>query len=238
MSEGENSDSKARDIMQHVHLSMLLLVALFGAAPAERSAARIGTSRSSGAIVGTLRYKGCTSAPLGVTVSVIGRDTTALADADGRFILTLPPGTYSLVIGGPGLVPDQRVDGINVVAGQAPDLGTIEVWPEERPPSCTSIATPVPIASAVVATAPDSPALELPGPPVAPISVLHEQVWTRGGAGSLPGEFAFQGDPAREDEDALGPTSFAIGPQGSLWVLDGLNGRLQHFDARGRILTT
>jgi hypothetical protein len=183
-------------------------------------------------VVGALRHKGCPSAPAGATVSVIGRDATAVSDADGRFALTLPPGAYSLVIGGKGLVSDQRVDDVNVVLGQTRDLGVVEVWPEERPAGCVN-PVPAPTPTAVVAVAPGTPTVDLPGSGVAPAAVGAEQIWTRGGAGSAPGQFGLQGNPAHDDEDALGPPTFAIGPQGSLWVLDALNGRVQRFDARG-----
>jgi hypothetical protein len=87
----------------------------------------------------------------------------------------------------------------------------------------------------VVATAPDTLALDLPGSTIAPAAPVQEQIWVRGQGGAEPGQFGLQGNPAASaDEDALGPTSFAIGPQGSLWVLDSLNARVQRFDARGR----
>ncbi len=184
-----------------------------------------------------LRHKGCSTSPVGATVSVVGRDAAAVSDAGGHFRVSLPPGTYSLVIGGPGLVPDQRVDDVNVVAGQTRDLGTVEVWPEERPQGCAPGTLPL-APSAVVATAPDTPALDLPGATVSPAAVAPDQIWVRGGGGAGPGQFGLQGNPARDDEDALGPPSFAVGPQGSLWVLDGVNGRVQRFDARGHALSS
>ena len=211
----------------------LLAVSLAAAVPPPpgRSAApRVGT------VTGALRHKGCASAPAGARVSVIGRDATGNADAEGRFGLTLPPGTYSLVIGGQGLVPDQRVDDVAVVAGQSRDLGTIEVWPEERPPGCVAGTAPAPSPGVVVATAPDTPAVELPGTAVAPAAITPEQLWVRGTGGSAPGQFGLLGNPAHDEEDALGPPSFAVGPQGSLWVLDTFNARVQRFDARGHPL--
>ena len=214
-----------------VRRALLLLVAIAGL-PAQ-PAARPPVPRPAAVVVGVLHYKGCPTSVAGATVTVIGRDATAAADASGRFTLSLPPGTYSLLIGGPGLVPDQRLDDVTVMSGQSRDLGTVEVWPEERPPGCVSGASP-PATSAVVATAPDTPALDLPGASVAPASVLPEQIWVRGIGGAAPGQFGLQGNPTRDDEDALGPSSFAVGPQGSLWVLDGLNGRIQRFDPRGR----
>ena len=183
-----------------------------------------------------MQYKGCPGSPAGAVVTVIGRDASARADETGRFDLALPPGAYSLVISGPGLVPDQRVDDIAVSAGQARDLGPIEVWPEERPAGCVPGALPTPTPSAVVATAPDTPALDLPGDEVAPSTVSLDQICLRGGPGSGRAQFGMQGDPARDDEDALGPPSFGIGPRGSLWVLDGLNARVQRFDRAGRYL--
>lgn len=215
----------------------LLLIALLGAGvTGPRALARAG--RAPGAVVGVLRHKGCPSAPSGASVSVIGRDATAVADAAGRFSLTLPAGTYSLVIGGPGLVQDQRVDDVSVASGQTRDLGTVEVWPEERPPGCAPAMFPAPASSAVVATAPDTPALDLPGAGAAPSAASADQIWVRGTAGVRPGQFGLQGDPARDEEDALGPPSFAVGPQGSLWAFDALNGRVQRFDARGHAVSS
>ena len=213
--------------------TVLLLAALLGAGPPAHPPARPSAPRPTGTVVGALRHKGCPTSPGGATVSVIGRDATASVDVEGRFSLTLPPGTYSLVIGGPGLVADQRVDDVAVSLGQTRDLGTVEVWPEERPGGCASGAPPAP-APALVAVAPDTPALDLPGAGVAPAAVSPEQIWVRGGPGAGAGQFGLVGNPARDDEDALGPASFAVGPQGSLWVLDALNGRVQRFDQRGR----
>jgi hypothetical protein len=219
--------------MAPVNAGPILLLALIAAAPTPPKT-RNAPARSSGSVTGSLRYKGCPSAPGNATVSVIGRDATARTDVEGRFALSLPPGTYSLVMGGPGLVADQRVDDVLVTAGQTHDLGTVEVWPEERPAGCAGGPTPLPVAEAVVATAPDTPALDLPGASVAPAAVAAEQVWVRGSGGAAPGQFGLQGNPARDEEDALGPPTFAVGPQGSLWVFDSLNGRVQRFDVHGR----
>jgi len=207
--------------------------AMVSRAPGVRVALGRPAPRPTGSVTGSLRYKGCPSAPGNATVSVIGRDATAKTDVQGRFALSLPPGTYSLVVGGPGLVADQRVDDVPVTAGQTHDLGTVEVWPEERPAGCAAGPAPQPAAEAVVATAPDTPALDLPGASVAPATPAPEQVWVRGSGGAAPGQFGLQGNPARDEEDALGPPSFAVGPQGSLWVFDALNGRVQRFDAHG-----
>jgi hypothetical protein len=213
-------------------IAVLLLAALAGAVPGARTAAgRSAPPR--GTVQGTLRHKGCATVPAGASVSVVGRDANATADGEGHFSLALPPGAYSLVIGGPGLVPDQRVDDVAVVAGQVRDLGTVEVWPEERPAGCVAGAPAAPRDTAVVATAPDTPALDLPGSAVAPSPVAAEQVWVRAAPGAAPGQLGLQGNPAHDDEDALGPASFAVGPMGSLWVLDALNSRVQRFDARG-----
>ena len=212
---------------------LALLVAILGVLhPPGRPSGRPIAPRSVGTVVGTLRHKGCPTAPAGATVSVVGREATATADAEGRFQLELPPGTYSIVISGAGLVPGQRVDEVAVTARQTRDLGRVEVWPEERPPGCTSGLQLAPVTSEVVATAPDTPALELPGEAVASAAGGGE-LWVRGLAGAAPGQFGLQGNPANPDEDALGPASFAVGPSGSLWVLDSLNWRLQRFDARG-----
>ena len=207
-------------------------MAIAGASVPLRPAARPAIPRPGAEVVGTLRHKGCSTSPAGATVSVVGRDAIATADASGHFAMSLPSGTYSLLIGGPGLVQDQRVDEVTVVPGQVRDLGTVEVWPEERPPGCAPGAPPPP-PSAVVATAPDTPALDLPGATVAPAPVVSDQIWVRGSGGTGMGQFGLQGNPARDDEDALGPSSFAVGPQGSLWVLDSLNNRIQRFDSRG-----
>jgi len=193
--------------------------------------------RPVGSVTGSLRYKDCPSAPGNATVSVIGRDASARADVEGRFALSLPPGTYSLVVGGPGLVPDQRVDDVPVTAGQTHDLGTVEVWPEERPAGC-AVGHPPPPAQAMVATAPDTPALDLPGASVAPTAPAPEQVWVRGSGGAAAGQFGLQGNPARDEEDALGPPSFAVGPQGNLLVFDALNARVQRFDAHGHYVSS
>jgi hypothetical protein len=215
----------------------LFLAALLAAAqPLRASVRHPAPARPVGSVGGVVQYKGCPGSPAGAVVTVIGRDASARVDEKGRFGLALPPGSYSLIISGPGLVPDQRVDDVAVSANRARDLGTIEVWPEERPPGCVPGALPAPAPSAVVATAPDTPALDLPGDEVAPSAVSPDQIWLRGGAGSGKAQFGLQGDPARDDEDALGPPSFGIGPHGSLWVLDGLNARVQRFDRGGRYL--
>ena len=208
------------------------LVALLLLAPAVAQASAHGT----GTVSGFLRYKGCLNYVSGATVAVIGRDRVATSDAGGRFVLELPAGKYSLVIRGPGLVPDQRVDEVAVAVGKAQDLAVVEVWPDERPAQCTPAPPPAPGAEPTVAAAPDAPAVDLPGAEVAPLSLAPDQVLLRGGPGAGPGQFGLQGNPLREDEDALGPPSFAVGPQGVLYVLDSLNGRVERFDARGRFV--
>ncbi|HET9599132.1 MAG TPA: carboxypeptidase regulatory-like domain-containing protein, partial [Anaeromyxobacteraceae bacterium] len=217
-----------------MRLHVLVGLALLGAASPPVSARP--APRPVGTVVGTLRHKGCPTAPVGAHVSVIGRDAGAQADADGRFALSLPPGVYSLVISGPGLVPDQRVDEVLVPSGQTHDLGPVEVWPEERPAGCTAAVPPAASPEGVVATAPDTPAVDLPGAAVAPASVSADQVWVRAGGGAAPGQFGFQGSPSRDDEDALGPPTFAVGQGGMLWVFDALNGRVQRFDTRGKLV--
>jgi len=197
------------------------------AAPAARPVApRTGT------VSGVLRHKACQSFAAGASVAVIGREALATSDAMGRFSLTLGPGTYSLVIRGPNLVADQRVDEVTVLSGHARDLGVVEVWPEERPANCGVMPSP-PAEEPVVAVAPDTPSVELPGTAVAPVAPAPEQILLRGSPGTGPGQFGLQGNPARDDEDALGPTSFAVGPHGGLFVLDSLNGRVARFDGRG-----
>ncbi len=186
-------------------------------------------------VIGTLRHKGCQSAAGGATVSVIGRDVSAISDPSGRFSLALPPGTYSLVIHGPNLVADQRVDDVAVSLAASRDLGVVQVWPEERPANCGSAPAP-PAEDLVVAVAPDTPSLDLPGAAVAPATAAPEQVLLRGFPGNGPGQFGMQGSPARDDQDALGPPSFAVGPLGSIYVLDALNGRVQRFDLKGKLL--
>ncbi len=219
-----------------MHVLPSLLSALWIAAGPYHQPGRSAPPRAAGIVTGTLRYKGCGVAPPGATVSVIGRDASALADPSGRFFLSLPPGTYSLVFGGAGLVADQRVDDVAVAAGQPRDLGIVEVWPEERPAGCVPGTSPPPPPAAVVATAPDTPSVDLPGGTASPTPVTPGQIWVRGDAGSGPGQFGLQGDPERSDQDALGPSSFAVGPHGSLWVLDVLNRRVQRFDARGHLV--
>ena len=214
----------------------ILLALLLGAdKPVATRAAKVSAApRTTGTVTGILRHKGCQSRAVGATVSVIGRDVEAASDGEGRFALALPPGSYSLVFRGPNLVPDQRVDEVAVALGQTRDLGIVEVWPEEHPQNCGAQPAPSAPEEPVVATAPDTPSLDLPGTSVAAGAPAPDQVLVRGSPGTAPGQFGLQGNPARDDEDALGPPSFAIGPQGSLFVLDALNGRIEKFDPRGR----
>ncbi|HZZ86088.1 MAG TPA: hypothetical protein VFE30_16275 [Anaeromyxobacteraceae bacterium] len=215
-----------------------VLVAAFSAPPALAAARGLPpvrpAPRSLGQVTGTLRHKGCQSVAAGATVAVIGRDLSVTADALGRFALALPPGRYSLLIGGPNLVPDQRVDEVEVALGKTRDLGVVGVWPEERPQTCGAPAGQAPAEEPVVAVAPEAPSLDLPGGGVGRAPAASEHVWARGGAGNGPGQLGMQGNPARQDEDALGPASFAIGPAGFLHVLDALNGRVVRYDPRGR----
>ena len=220
---------------------LVILAALAGgagkptAARGRLPAARPAVPRNSGLVSGVLRHKGCTSRVVGAKVSAIGRDVSAVSDAQGHFSISLPPGTYSLVFRGPRLLADQRVDDVAVVLGQSRDLGVVELWPEGPPANCAALpAAAAPVEEPVVAVAPDAPQLELPGASVAPAVPAPEQVWVRGSPGTAAGQFGLQGNPARDDEDALGPSSFAVGPGGALYVLDALNGRIQKFDARGR----
>ncbi len=192
-----------------------------------------------GSVTGILRYKGCLTGVPGATVSVIGRDRQSRSDSGGRFLLELPPGKYSLVIRGPSLVPDQRVDDVPVNPGKLSDLGIVEVWADERPVLCIPDAAAAAMTGGIeptVAAAPDLPALDLPGNHASIGVTTQGQVLVRGSPGTGPGQFGLQGNPSREDEDALGPPSFAVGPQGGLIVLDVLNDRVQRFDARGRHL--
>ena len=223
-----------------MHVAALILAVLAGGAnrpPAQKGpapAARPAVPRHAGVVSGFLRHKGCQSPVAGATVTVMGREAATTSDAAGRFTLALPPGTYSLAFRGPNLVADQRVDYVAVVLGQAHDLGAVELWPEDPPPTCGSVAVAAPSDEPLVAVAPDAPQLELPGSAVARAAPAQEQVWVRGSPGTAAGQFGLQGNPARDDEDALGPPSFAVGPLGSLYVLDALNGRIQRFDPRGR----
>jgi hypothetical protein len=197
--------------------------------------------RGQGTVTGILRYKGCLTGVPGATVTVIGREVKARSDSGGRFLVDLPPGSYSLVIRGPSLVPDQRVDEVVVAAGKLLDLGIVEVWSDERPALCIPDAASAAMTGGIeptVAAAPDLPAVDLPGTAVAPSTATPDQVLVRGAAGTGPGQFGLQGNPAREDEDGLGPPSFAVGPQGGLLVLDVVNGRVQRFDPRGRYLAS
>jgi hypothetical protein len=210
----------------------LLLVLLAGVEPAP--AGRPPMPKGSGLVTGVLRHKGCESLAGGARVTVIGRDVSGGSDEQGRFWLALPAGSYSLVIRGPNLVPDQRVDEVSVKAGKVRDLGVVQVWPEERPQNCGTVRQPSRSEEPVVAVAPDTPSLDLPGTLLAPSPVLAEQVLVRGSPGTGPGQFGLQGNPARDDEDALGPASFAVGPQSNLFVLDILNARVQRFEPKGR----
>lgn len=192
---------------------------------------------SKGKVTGILRYKGCLTGVPGAKVSVIGRDRQATSDTGGRFILELPAGKYSLLIRGPNLVPDQRVDDVAVAAGALRDLGIVEVWADDRPALCVPDAAAAAATGDVeptVAAAPDLPAVDLPGSTVATTPSTQGQVLVRGSPGSGVGQFGLQGNPARDDEDALGPPSFAVGPAGGLLVLDVLNNRVQRFDPRGK----
>lgn len=200
------------------------------------AAVRSAASRAAATVTGILHHKGCQTAASGAAVTVIGRDVSVTSGGSGRFRLSLPAGVYSLVISGPNLVPGQRVDDVALVAGQTRDLGVVQVWPEERPANCASFPEP-PAEEPVIAIAPETPSLELPGTSSAPSQVTPGQIWLRGAAGSGPGQFGMQGDTARDDEDALGPSSFAVGPLGSLYVLDALNGRVQRFDQKGKYLS-
>ena len=211
----------------------LALAAVLAALALQASAA------PKGSVTGILRYKGCLTGVPGATISVIGRERQVRSDSGGRFVLELPPGKYSLVIRGPSLVADQRVDDVSVNPGKLSDLGIVEVWADERPALCVPDAAAAAMTGGVeptVAAAPDLPAVDLPGNH-ASIGVTGQgQVLVRGSPGTGPGQFGLQGNPSREDEDALGPPSFAVGPTGGLLVLDVLNGRIQRFDARGRHL--
>lgn len=222
-----------------------LLLALAAGAPAKitppprpAAPARPAPPRPAGSITGTLQLQGCLTPPGGATVSVVGLDALATADARGRFTLQLPPGTYSLVIEGPNLVGDQRVDGVVVEAGPPRELGTVQVWPEERPPGCDAPPPAPPAGEPVVAVAPEAPSVDLPGDRAAPSVAAPEQIWVRGSPGTGLGQLGLQGNPSRDDEDALGPPSFAVGPAGSLWVLDALNERVVRFDPRGKALAS
>jgi hypothetical protein len=210
--------------------AVLPLLALL-AAPAPAAG-----GRGVGSVTGLLRYKGCLNNVPGATVAVIGREAVARSDSGGRFHLRLPEGTYSLVIRGRGLVQDQRLDDVAVAAGKLRDLGVVEIWPDERPAQCTPAPPPAPGAEPAVAAAPDLPAVDLPGEALSPSRPSPDQVLLRGSPGTGPGQFGLQGNPAREDEDALGPPSFAVGPHGNLYVLDALNGRVQRFDPQGHFL--
>jgi len=205
--------------------------------PRPTPAARPAPQRPIGAVAGQLRHRGCQSAPPTASISVVGMEASATADAAGRFSIHLPPGSYSLVFDGPNLVSDQRVDGVQVQLGTTLDLGVVEVWPEERPAGCVAPPEVAP-REPMVAVAPEAPSLDLPGERVSPSSLAGEQVWVRGSPGTGAGQFGVQGNPARDDEDALGPPSFAVGPAGSLWVLDALNERIVRFDARGKAIST
>src|SRR5512137_713069 len=210
--------------------SLLALAALL-AAPAS------AMPKGQGTVTGILRYKGCLTGVPGAKVTVIGRDRVAKSDSGGRILLDLPPGTYSFVIRGPSLVPDQRVDDVTVAAGKLLDLGIVEVWADERPALCVPDAASAAMTGdqePTVAAAPDLPALDLPGSSVTVGGSAQGQVLVRGSPGSGQGQFGLQGNPAREDEDALGPPTFAVLPTGGLIVLDVLNGRVQRFDPRGR----
>jgi hypothetical protein len=222
-------------VMRRRILPLVLLAAL--AVPGRGGA----TPRGQGTVTGILRYKGCLTGVPAATVTVIGRERKATSDTGGRFLVDLPPGSYSLVIRGPSLVPDQRVDDVVVTAGKLSDLGIVEVWADERPALCVPDAASAAMTGGIeptVAAAPDLPAVDLPGSSVSTGVGVHETILVRGSPGPAPGQFGLQGNPAREDEDALGPPSFAVSTTGGLLVLDVLNARVQRFDARGRYLAS
>ncbi len=219
-----------------VRLALLpLLAALVAGMPAPARAASRGT------VTGILRYKGCLTGVPGATVSVIGREKQVKSDSGGRFLVELPAGKYSLVIRGPNLVPDQRVDDVAVQGGKLNDLGIVEVWADDRPALCVPDAAAAAMTGTqepTVAAAPDLPAVDLPGTQVGAGGGPPGHVLLRGSPGSAPGQFGLQGNPSRDDEDALGPPSFAVGPAGGLLVLDVLNGRVQRFDGKGRFVSS
>ncbi len=219
------------DVGSSVYAAAIILAVLAGGTdrPAKPAA-----PRNVGVVSGQLRHKGCSSPVVGAMVTVMGHRAATASDASGHFTLMLPPGTYSLAFRGPNLVADQRVNDVSVVLGQARDIGAVELWPESPPPGCVPVAAASSSAEALVAVAPDAPQLDLPGDAVSPVAPRREQVWVHGSPGTAPGQFGLQGNPARDDEDALGPPSFAVGPGGSLFVLDALNGRVQRFDPKGR----
>ena len=190
-----------------------------------------------GKVTGILRYKGCLTGVPGARITVIGRERQSTTDSGGRFLLELPAGKYTFVIRGPSLVPDQRVDDVVVPAGTLRDMGIVEVWADERPALCIPDAAAAAMTGNVeptVAAAPDLPAVDLPGTAVTVAGFGPSQVLVRGSAGTGPGQFGVQGNPARDDEDALGPPAFAVAPSGALLVLDVLNGRVERFDPRGK----
>src|SRR5512147_820794 len=116
-----------------------MLLLLLAGPPARQPAPPrpVQQPRPAGTVAGQLRHKGCQSAPAGATISAIGLDATAIADAAGRFAIQLPPGSYSLVIDGPGLASPS---GEPVVA-IAPDTPSL-VLPGDRIAPSQAIGEP------------------------------------------------------------------------------------------------
>jgi hypothetical protein len=55
-----------------------------------------------------------------------------------------------------------------------------------------------------------------------------------GGEESPPGEFGY----ATDDERFIGPSCFAVAPNGDIYIADQLNNRMQRFDSQGRFMST
>ena len=80
-----------------------------------------------GVIDGRVTDAGTGQALPGVQVSVQDMSTGSLTDQGGRFSISLPAGSYTVVVEMIGYAT-QRVDGLSVVAGQTVSVNTALVW--------------------------------------------------------------------------------------------------------------
>src|SRR5262249_10313436 len=111
-------------------------------------------------------------------------------------------------------------------------LGVLVVFPAlRRAPGPRTEAVPAPPPAAKAGAAPATPALPAT-PPVAE-AAANGQGTLRVDArwGKAAGEL---GHKLGEESAPEGPMSLAVGRKGDLWVLDQVNGRVQHFDAKGK----
>lgn len=75
-------------------------------------------SQTTGNVIGTVHDKNTQEAIFGAQITTEDRSTGTQSDADGNFLLTLPTGTFNLVITAPGYLPETRYN-IVVTSGNA-----------------------------------------------------------------------------------------------------------------------